>query len=319
MKELFDSIKSILWPERLYSWQTAISLCVLAWLMSFPTEPPIQNLLVRLGWVCLIVGVGWLTTENPIELWGLSFSPWLTGLLICIFLFVSNPEESPPRIAVILWPVIAALVAVFPASFRPTTGLQIPPIPTRTRLLVILLSNLLLMTWILFFYVMENWLIAYPGLRQEDFSGSQFVYAAGEVPSRTDRGAGIVQGMSDVLIDTVAERPRSEVERWLLQLREDPDAPAQFRDTVFDRLTLTTPRSVRDGKLWQFEIRITEPAYQISLGARWMGPSAHNEGYLMQRTCQISFINPTNPEDPTTPAQVACGGQINKIAPAPVS
>lgn len=311
MKELFASIKSIFWPERLYSWQTAMALCVLAWLMSFPTEPPIQSLLVRLGWICLIVGVGWMTTENPISLWGLSFSPWLTGILICIFLFVSNPEESPPRVAVILWPVIAALVAAFPASFRPTTGLQIPPIHTRTRLVVLLLSNLLIMAWILFFYAMEDWMMGYPGLRQEDFSRSNFVYAVGEVPSRDDRGANIVQEMSETLIAQVENQPRSEVERWLLQLREDPDAPGLFRDRVFDRLALVTPRSVQDGKLWQLEIRITEPAYRLVLGARWMGPSAYQEGYLMQRSCQISFTG----SEPTAPAQVSCGGQINKIAP----
>lgn len=311
MKDLVAAIKSILWPERLYSWQTAMALCVLAWVMSFPTDPPIQNLLVRLGWICLIAGVGWMTTENPIALWGLSFGPWLTGILICIFLFISNPEESLPRIAVILWPVIAAFVAAFPASFKPTTGLQVPPIQTRTRLILLLLSNLLIMAWILLFYLMQDWLVNYPGLRQEDFSQSNFVAAVGEVPPQEDRGANIVQAMSATLEGEVTGKPRSEVERWLLQLREDPDAPNVFRDQVFDRLALTTPPDVRDGKLWQFEIRITEPAYRMVLGARWMGPSAYSEGYLMQRSCQISFTG----NEPTATAAVSCGNQINKIAP----
>ena len=303
----------MLLPERFYSWQTAMALCVLAWLMSFPTVPPIQNLLVRLGWIFLIIGVGWMTTANPIQLWGLSFSPWITGILVCLFLFVSSPDQGIPRIAVISWPVIAALVAIFPASFRPDTGFQVPPIATRTRLLVLVLVNLLLTAWILFFYTLADWLVAYPGLRQENFAASTFIYPVGTVSAADDRGQQIVAQMIQELQLQVDGRTRSEVEQWLLRLQDDPAAPNQFREAVFQQLALTTPRSVKDAKFWQFELRIADPEYQVLLGTRWMGPSAMATGYLMQRTCRISFPTAL----PTAIADVTCVGPVNKIVESP--
>jgi hypothetical protein len=310
MKEIWQSLKTVLLPEQFYSWQMAIALSLLAWFMSFPTVSPFQEILVRLSWFFLIVGIGWVTTENPINLWGLSLSPWITGALVCLFLFIENPSAGVPRVAVITWPVIAGLVAIFPASFRPDSGLRLPPVSTRTRLLIIMLSNLLLTCWILLYYTMEDWLVAYPGLRQENFQASTFVYPIGQVKPQDDRGTQIVQQMAAELKKQVDRQPRSQVEQWLLQLQDNPEVATGFRDRVFQSLGANpTQKQVKDGDFWQFEIRITEPEYRMVLGARWMGPSAQETGYLMQQPCQISFRT----QDPKELSTVTCGPQVNKI------
>jgi hypothetical protein len=302
MKDALDRLQVFFTPQKLYSWQTAIALCLLAWLLALITTQPIQFLLVKMGWIFLIIGVGWMTTENPVQVWGLSLSPWITGLLVCIFLFVSDWRSGVPRIAFILWPVTSALIAAFPSTFSPELGFRIPPVSVRPRLLIVLLSNFLVLCWILFYFQIQDWLETYPELRQESFKKSGFVVAIGRPDMAASRGIQVTNLMAEEVILRANGNTRSEVERWLFDLQNQKDAPNQFRAKVMERLIALDQSRQSDEAFWQLEIVIAEPEYQMILGARWMGPSASKGKYMVQQACQISFAG----TKPTDLARVEC-------------
>jgi len=302
MKDALDRLQVFFTPQKLYSWQTAIGLYILAWLLALITTQPIQFVLVKVGWIFLIIGVGWMTTENPVQAWGLSLSPWITGLLVCIFLFVSDWRSGVPRIAFICWPMTSALIAAFPSTFSPESGFQIPPVTARPRLLILLLSNLLVLCWILFYFQIQDWLNLYPELRQESFKQSGFVVAIGRPDVASSRGIQVTNLMAEEVVLRANGNTRSEVERWLFDLQHQKDAPNQFRAKVMERLIALDQRRKADEAFWQLEIVIAEPEYQLILGARWMGPSASKGNYVIQQACQISFAG----EKPTDLARVEC-------------
>ncbi|MFZ4667350.1 MAG: DUF5357 family protein, partial [Prochlorotrichaceae cyanobacterium] len=158
MKDFFDAVRAFFTPSKLYSWQTAIALCLLAWSLALITVTPIQSILIRCGWIFLIIGVGWMTTENSVQAWGLSLSPWITGILVCVFLFTTDLESGVPRFAFIFWPIASTLLAVFPSTFDPESGFRLPALNDRPRLLIVFLSNLLILCWILFYFQIQDWL-----------------------------------------------------------------------------------------------------------------------------------------------------------------
>lgn len=302
MKDALDRLQAFFTPQKIYSWQTAIILCLFAWLLALITTQPIRFILIQSGWIFLIIGVGWMTTENPIKAWELSLSPWITGLLVCVFLFVTDWQSGVPRIAFILWPVTSALIAAFPSTFSPETGFHLPPIPVRPRLLILFLSNLLLLCWILFYFQVQDWLETYPELRQESFRNSGFVVAIGRPDVATSRGIQVANLMAEEVILQTNGNPRSEVERWLFDLQNNEAAPSQFRAQVMKRLTGLGQNRRADQDFWQLEIVIAEPEYQLILGARWMGPSASKGSYIVQQACQITFAG----DKPTDLARVEC-------------
>lgn len=302
MKDVLDRLQAFFTPQKFYSWQTAIGLCVLAWLLALITTQPIQFLLIKVGWIFLIIGVGWMTSENPVHLWGLSLSPWITGLLVCIFLFVADWRSGVPRIAFILWPVTSALIAAFPSTFSPESGFHLPLVTVRPRLLILLLGNLLVLCWILFYFQIQDWLETYPELRQESFKKSGFVVAIGRPDVADSRGIQVANLMAEEVILRANGNTRSEVERWLFDLQHQKEAPGQFRSKVMERLISLDQRRGGDQAFWQLEIVIAEPEYQMILGARWMGPSAAQSKYVIQKACQITFAGPK----PTDLARVEC-------------
>ena len=302
MNDLFKTLQTFFTPTQFYCWQTAIVLCILGWAAALNTQDTVQTLLINCGWIFLIIGVGWMTSVNPIQAWGLSLSPWITGGLVCIFLFVNDLESGVPNIAFITWPVVSATIAIFPHTFNPESGFSLPPVKVRTHLLIVFLGNLLLMCWILFHFQIQEWLTTYPELRGENFQNSGFVVAIGRPDSNQSRGVQVADLMGEEVILQTLGKPRSEVERWLFDLQNDPSAPNQFRQAVMNRLATTNKRQQTDEQFWQLELVITEPEYQLVLGARWLGPSTSPGKYIVQKACQISFSG----QNPSDLARVEC-------------
>lgn len=302
MKDFFNLVRAFFTPTKLYSWQTAIALCLLAWLLALITIAPMQSILIRFGWIFLIIGVGWMTTENPVQAWGLSLSPWITGILVCVFLFVTDLESGVPRFAFIFWPIASTLLAVFPTTFDPESGFKLPVLKDRPRLLIVFLSNLLILCWILFYFQLQDWLNTYPEVRQENFKDSLFVVAIGRPDVAQSRGVQVANLMADEVFLQTNGKNRSEVEKWLFELQNNEAAPNQFRTAVLDRLGNLDQRRRADEPFWQLEIVITEPEYQLILGARWLGPSSSQGKYIVQQSCQITL----NGEKPTDIARVEC-------------
>jgi hypothetical protein len=293
VKQFFVSFWDFIRPKQHHSWQAALWLALLGCLFTAITAPPVHDILARLSWVSFIVAVGWLTTqENPIVIWGLSLGPWITGLLVCLFFFSTNDQRVLPREAALSWPLIAAAIALLPDVFSLEAGRWMtPPKRVRQRLMILVLSNLLLVCWILFYYRIQDWLLVYPGLQGERFDSSTFVLQRTVNDRNFDRGNAVVDTMESQLRRNTTNRSRSDVERWLYDIQQDPKA---FRASVLKELADTEAAKVggsraRDDDYWSLEATIGEPSYRVTLGARWQGPSHSRVGYIVQKACQVSF------------------------------
>jgi len=334
MKTLLISFWQSLWgvlrPTSFYSWQTSLWMSLLAWLMAQAARTPeqvqapiaVHDILTSFSWMFLILAVGWLTTEQPIKLFGLNIGPWITGSLVCLFLFVRR-NYALPEAALITWPMISAAIAAFPEFVDIERGFSIPrKLRVRQNLSIMLLVNLLLTSWITFGFRVNDWLVDYPGLWGEGFDSSYFIMQRPQAKRDFTRGRSIVQEMEQQLQQNTTLKTQSEVERWLLDNQNDP---LIFRDSVMNGLakqrnTDSLPR-FQDDSFWQLETIVSEPVseptssqvdYQVELRARWIGPRVKDAGHLVKHTCNISFgiskraalscpgdiIVITNPNDP---------------------
>lgn len=293
VKQFLVSFWDFIRPKQHHSWQAALWLSLLGCLFTAITDAPVHDILARLSWVSFIVAVGWLTTqENPIVIWGLSLGPWITGLLVCLFLFSTSGQSTLPREAALSWPLIAAAIAVLPDVFSLETARWTkPPKRVRQRLMILVFSNLLLVCWILFYYRIQDWLVTYPGLQGERFDGSTFVFQRTIADRNFDRGYAVVDTMESQLRRNTVNRPRKDAELWLYNIQKEPQS---FRDSVLQELAQTEAARVggsqaKDEPYWGLEATIGEPSYKVTFGARWQGPSHSRVGYIVQKACQVSF------------------------------
>ncbi len=331
MKILLQSFWQSLWgmlrPTSFYSWQTSLWMSLLAWLLAQVARSPdqvkapiaVHDILTSFSWMFLILAVGWLTAVQPVKLLGQNLGPWITGALVCLFLFARG-DYVLPKAAIMTWPMISAAIAAFPEFVDIERGFSVPSkLRVRQNLCIMLLVNLLLTSWITFGFRINGWLIDYPGLWGEGFNGSYFVMQRPREDRDFNRGRNIVQEMEQQLKQNTTFKVQSEVERWLLDNQNDP---LIFRDSVMN--TLATRRTdeddlprFQDDSFWQLETIVSEPTYneadyQVELRARWIGPRVKEAGHMVKRTCVIDFgsskrasincpgniIVFTNPNDP---------------------
>lgn len=325
MKTLLQSFWQSFWgllrPTGFYSWQASLWMSLLAWLLAQAARSPeqvkapiaVHDIMISFSWMFLILAVGWVTAERPVKLFGQNLGPWITGALVCLFLFVRG-DYVLPRAALITWPMISAGIAAFPEFVDIERGFSIPrKLRVRQNLCIMVLVNLLLTSWITFGFRINDWLDDYPGIWGEGFNGSYFLMQRPRTDEDFDRGRNIVEEMEQQLIENTRFKTQSEVERWLLDNKRDP---LLFRDSVMNSLASrrTNDRLSRfqDDSFWQLETIVSEPAYQVELRARWIGPRMKEAGHLVKHSCKIDFgsskrgevtcpgsiIVITNPNDP---------------------
>ncbi len=314
MKELAQSFWNHFWtflgPRQFYAWQSALWLSVLAWVLSRITRSPVQldapitaySILITFSWIFLIIAVGWFTTEYPIKIFGQNLGPWLTGILVCLFLF-DRGEAPLVRPALLSWPLISTAIAAFPDFVKVDSGFTVPRgLQTRQRLVVLLLANLLLTSWIFLGLRIQTWFEQYPGLRGERFNESLVVMEPWSWQPDYRRADAIVEEMSNQLVQDTTGVTVPEVERWLMERRENPYL---FRDAVMNQLAKNNSDRRLDQEFWQLRTLVSEPdgtqiaplalgsraEYQVTLQAIWTGPHSHQDGHGRQLQCQINVAS----------------------------
>lgn len=290
----WNSLRTFLAPPEAYSWQAALWLSLLAWLLSRVTQAPeevlapisARSIMLSFGWFFLVVATGWFTQEYPPKLFGINLGPWITGALICLWWFGSGDDPNF-QAALLSWPLISTAIVFFNETFEVESGFRMPRrLQTRQYLLVILVSNLLLTSWIFFGFRIQDWMVQYPGLRGERYSRSLFVTDHQAREQDFSRGTTIVQTMRNRLAQNVVGITKPEVERWLFDNKENPRL---FSDAVMNQLAKENDDNRLDQQFWQLETLVGEPEYQVLLRALWLGPRPLDRGHSVELTCQISI------------------------------
>lgn len=292
-KELFEQAKAILLPPKTYfAWQTLLLLslfsvivaAILDALDKTDNTPLSVQVLSTLSWIFLTSAIWWALSkdQNPIKVAGFSISPWITGAVLCIFLF---QPRTPTRLrwALSCWPMISTAIKALPYF----VGWELQPKKVKDKdlqeLVVTTLVTLLITSWILFHFRVQDWVSNYPSLLVSGLDRSSFVYDfdQGDRDTRT-QGVRLLEGSADAIEEDLDDLPWYQTERWLVNRQEQMervsgsalrtlDAPTE---KIFWRLILPVPRRLGEG-------------YLITLRANWLGPVAKDDGFYLEKSCRI--------------------------------
>ncbi|MGB3300529.1 MAG: DUF5357 family protein [Phormidesmis sp.] len=303
IKEFFDQVRSLLWPETYFTWRTLLMLSLFSWLVALAlravqNDGPLTdaegdtlavNFLTTLSWIFLTSAIWWALAENKIKLWGFSISPWITGAVLCTFAF--HPWEADRfRWALSSWPMISVAIAALPDFVSWELKFSPPKKDKQQQLVMVLLVNLLLNSWILFYFRVQDWLNNYPSLLASNLDRSAFVYdLAGDRQPKL-QGTLMVDATANAITDQLDGLPWYQTERWLYNRQDRLEAIAQ---QVNNNLDAPDERA-----FWQMAVpnpRRLGEGYLLILKANWLGPVADNRSLEVEKTCKIMPTNQPRP------------------------
>ncbi|MGB7086815.1 MAG: DUF5357 family protein [Phormidesmis sp.] len=304
-------IREWLLPKQYYAWQTFLllslfSLVIAAALAPLNTEamPFSVRVLNTLSWIFLTAAVWWALSENPIKVNNFSIGPWITGIVVCMFLF---RPWTPTRFrwALSSWPVVSTAVMALPKFVNWELKVKLPrKSEDQQRLVMTLLVNLLLSSWIMFYFRVQDWVENYPTLLVNGFEQSAFVSDFGSERSQQTQGVQLLENMANEITQQLNDQPWYQTERWLYNRQERLQAIA-----LQTKQTLSAPD---EGSYWR--MAVPEPkrlgdGYLLTLRATWLGPVAHDDGFFLEKTCRIMpeervRTPPNPPEQSESPSAV---------------
>ncbi|MFM7447810.1 MAG: DUF5357 family protein [Leptolyngbyaceae cyanobacterium] len=312
LQGFFRDLQKLLWPATWDSWKTLLWMCIYSWLMALLTNQTnwVHQLIASCGWVFLIAGLHWAMHDQPFKdsltLNKMFIGPWITGALICYFLFGGVDAYAAPGL--IFWPPLSALIDAIPKFIGGTNDGPVykQPKPGVMQDVVILcLINFLISCWFAFHFLIQAWLTAYPDIRSQDLNRSPFVVVISDNNRPTTRGVLILDQAAALLQADLNGRPWSEVERWLLPT----ELPANI-DTL-EQQVLNRIATAEENTLWQLNGRVLPPAeYDLQLQAIWTGPSQQFGGYFLTKTCQIRKVTTGTSQWVTQPIYTS-GNQVS--------
>ena len=278
-------------PPQYFSWQTIVLLGLFSWLTSLlaavvEAAPFTRTLLGLFSLLFFAIGVGWALTKHPIKFLGVSLGPWITGAILCAFVFTPWGDGNLGAAAV-SWPLVSVLVAAIPHFLTWNLGFKTPPIPIRQELILLLLLNLLFSSWIEFSFLIQNWLQDYPSLIMDNFERSGFVYVIPNNEVRISQGDILLDTSATTIKNTLNEMPWPDLERWLLNIDE---RIIPIGVDARDRLTKPAEKD-----FWELQAE-TPPgsystpsaSYDLKLKAVWLGPASKPDGYYLEKACRIT-------------------------------
>ncbi len=320
LKDAINKIRALITPPSYLSWQTCLLLSLFSWLMAAIAEsseasPFTVVLLSTFSWLFLTIAIWWGLTENPVEIGYISISPWITAAVMCVFLFRPWTTERL-QLAMGFWPVVATILVAIPNFFNWGLDWKLPKPHVRQELIVLLLVNLLLSSWIMFYFRIQHWFDDYPSLMAENLDNSAFVYRFGNDSNGTSQADILLTSAAASLVKQLDDAPWPRVERWLLNLDNSISSLASgiilntISERVFWSLDAPRPQSVSNG-------------YQIKLRANWLGPTAKENGYYVEKVCTIlprplkqrtgNEEQPASTPVATPVAQVTCADETKEV------
>lgn len=299
--DLQKQARALLWPDQYFAWQTLLLLSLFSLLIAFLLEAPDGSLpvsvLTTLSWIFLTCAVWWALSKkgNEIKLFGsdYSVSAWVTGAVLCTFLFLAR-EEPRVRAAICSWPLISTGIKALPHFITWELKPHWPKQKARPMLVMTLLINLILTSWIVFYFRIQDWVENYPSLLASDLSRSAFVvdFRPGDRPQNSEtQGERLLESTADAIDRELDGQPWYYTERWLYTRQERLEAISEEMIRTFS--------APEERVFWRMQVpdlkRLADEGYLLTLRANWVGPLAGDEPLQLERTCRIVPIDRERP------------------------
>ncbi|WP_071190016.1 septal junction protein FraD [Trichormus sp. NMC-1] len=306
VQDLFSGVQKLLMPPKAYSWQTLIYLSVFSWAMSYFSIGYIKDIIAFSGWVFLMAGTAWYTTDDPLRVPG-TFMPvgaLITSFLVSAFAFRHNVNLVTPK-TIVYWPTIAAIITAIPEFFVGTgtkSKATLPKQKERQKIIILIAWSMLISCWIQFYFVIDKWLKEYPSLLVDNFQNSAFVIKLEPKAKTPQNGAMILNKIQPLIEEQIVTRPWSEVERWLLEANQQV---GNLGKRMIDKNLV----KYEEQELWRIEPRVVNvnSGYRLDILSIWTGPSANKNGFYLQKSCRIQPIAAVKqPENKNAVAGIEC-------------
>ncbi len=330
LKDAIESIKKFFIPPRAYSWQTLIYLSLFSWLMSsLAYNGAIQDIIAFFGWVFLIAGTSWYTTDKPLYIPGtiMPVGAVITGGIVSVFAFQQD-EELITR-TIIFWPTISALITAVPEFFEGSgtdVKAQLPELNDRESVIVLIGCCMLLSCWLNLYGVTDSWLNQYPSAKYpvyRDSSQRNDLLTVMEPENKIPQNGVLILNKLQSAVETALDgKSWSDVELWLKNANRKV---SQLGERIID----INLEKFEEKDFWKTEASVENidpkdynSGYKLNLYSVWEGPSATKDGYYLKRTCQIEPIAERDESigskgEPITVAELECLPKISYIVGQP--
>lgn len=284
--DFLKNLQKLLIPPQVWHWQTFLLLSIVLLLVSLIVDAVDSNREIEvdfisiLSWLCLTFAIGWLTNQKPFTMGGVSFSPWITGALIC-FLLYEKLESNQKYVAIVSWPIVSVCIAATilvlnsnkEAKEEKTSELAKP------GFVIFILVNFLISCWFGLYFMIQGMVLQYPTMAEDDLSKSTFVYRF-ITPSINDyRGTKIMNLMEEKLkADLGSQKLGVSVPKMKLRLQS-------LKDEVTQEIS-----EVKEDDWWQLQTPILakQSGYELELQLFWQGPTVKDESYYLSKSCKIA-------------------------------
>jgi hypothetical protein len=293
LNDLLENTQKQIKGLKAFSWQTLIFLSLFSWLVSFAVaNESLRELLSRIGWIFLTVGLGWALEKDKREVFGIEIypGPWVTGALVCGFVLRGLPGGI--RFYLSLWPLVSVAIALLPDLLKHGFALINPMVEDakkyaseRQKMVLRILAALIFVCWFQFYFLVEDWLVAYPSLRVDDFSRSGFVIKIDRESPPLSRGADLLNATETALRQKLANFSWAQVEQWLATLNDQ-----QIAELKSEAMQSLSQAPTSEDGFWTLQAQVLPggPPYTIRFRSFWQGPSSRPQGFYAEKICQIS-------------------------------
>ena len=329
--DIFKRARDFFVPDKAFGWQTLIYLSLFSWLMSsLANNGPIQDIIAFFGWVFLIAGTSWYTTDKPLYIPGtvMPVGAVITGGIVSIFAFQQD-EELITR-TIIFWPTISALITAVPEFFEGSgtdVKTQLPKLEDRESVIILIGCCMLLSCWLNLYGVTDTWLNEYPSAkypiyRDEVVQRNDLLTVIEPLEKTPQNGVLILNKLQSGVETALDGKSWSEVELWLKN--------ANRRVSQLGRRIININLAKFDEKdFWKMQANVENidpkdinSGYRLNLYSVWQGPSATKNGYYLKRSCQIEPIAERDESigskgELVTVAELECLPTISYIAGQP--
>ncbi|MEL7227612.1 MAG: DUF5357 family protein [Cyanobacteria bacterium J06576_12] len=234
----------------------------------------------------------------------------MTGAVLCLFLLRPWLSEFRLRWAIASWPLISTGVMALPYFVNWELKVKLPKAKVQNTLIMTLLVNLLLSSWIVFHFRVQDWVRNYPSLLVRSLDKSDFVVDFLPERQQPSQGVMLLEGMVEEIEADIAGQPWYQTERWLYTRQ------SQLEDALQE--TLRTIEAPDEAIFWQIESPVptqSDQTYLLTLKAIWSGPMAEGGAFDLETICRIKPVDAVRPvpaeEDEPTPltqvTDVDCG------------
>jgi hypothetical protein len=316
---IYERIKKILIPPRAYSWQTLIYLSIFSSIMSSLAGYPFKDIISFFGWIFLIAGTAWYTTDQPILIPGTNMpvGAVITGFLVSYFAFGGRENADITPRTLVWWPTISAIITAIPEFFE-GSGIdyknQLPKAEVRQRIIVLVGCCMILSAWFQLTYTVDRWVRLYPSIQSDNFSRSSFVVRIEPRDKIPENGNIILTKLEPLITRELDGRNWNEItEKWLLAENAKQNVINLGRQVIDKHLA-----EYEERQLWKADSRIygnKSGGYQLDLLSIWNGPSSNAKTYYLRKSCQIdpisvpansSTVNIQKPNEKILLAEVKC-------------